>query len=433
MSKYILSKIKSKKINIGIIGLGYVGLPLAIRFLNKNYNVQGIEIDNNKINLIKKGICYIENKKFGKNLQFKKFFKDISSDYSAIKNVDIIIICLPTPLSNEGKPDISILKNCAIKLRPFLKSNQIFVLESTVYPGATFEIFKILNKNRDLRIGKNFNLIYSPERENPGDKNFSYKSTTKVVSGYSKSCKEIGLVLYKVIAKKVFVAKSIIVAEMSKLLENTYRSVNIGLVNEFKIISDKLGLNIWDVIEAAKTKNFGYRSFNPGPGVGGHCIPIDPIYLSWFMRKKKYKTKIIEISSKLNSSMPNWVFNKIYKHIKQNKIKLKKLIFIGIAYKKNTSDTRGSPSIDIIKRFLKKNYFVEFYDPHVKNYRLKHKFFREKTLNFSSIKNKSKSAIIIIGTDHKNINYKSILKVSKTVFDTRGVLRNFKNEKIIYV
>jgi len=433
MSKYILSKIKSKKIKIGIIGLGYVGLPLAIRFLNKNFNVQGIEIDNSKINLIKKGICYIENKKFGKNLQFKKFFEGISSDYSAIKNIDIIIICLPTPLNNDGKPDISILKNCAIKLRPFLKSNQVFILESTVYPGATFEIFKILSKKKNLKVGKNFNLIFSPERENPGDKNFSYKSTTKVVSGYSKSCKEIGLVLYRVIAKKVFVAKSIIVAEMSKLLENTYRSVNIGLVNEFKIISDKLGLNIWDVIEAAKTKNFGYRSFNPGPGVGGHCIPIDPIYLSWLMRKKKYKTKIIEISSKLNSSMPNWVFNKICRHIEEKKIKFKKLIFIGIAYKKNTSDTRGSPSIDIIKRFLKKKYFVEFYDPHVKNYRLKHKFFREKTLNFSSIKNKSKNAIIIIGTDHKSINYKSILKVSKTVFDTRGVLRNFKSEKIIYV
>ena len=187
---------------------------------------------------------------------------------------------MPTPLNKRGKPDISILKNCAVKLRPFLKTNQVFILESTVYPGATAEIFKILNKNKNLKIGKNFNLIYSPERENPGDRNFSYKSTPKVVSGYSKACKEIALTLYRQIAKKVFLAKSIIVAEMSKLLENTYRSVNIGLVNEFKIISDKLGLNVWDVIEAAKTKNFGYRSFNPGPGVGGHCIPIDPIYLS---------------------------------------------------------------------------------------------------------------------------------------------------------
>ena len=433
MSKYILSKIKSKKVSIGIIGLGYVGLPLAIRFLDKNFDVQGVETDKNKINLIKRGTCYIENKKFGKNAQFKKFFKSVSSDYSKLKNVDIIVICLPTPLSVTGKPDISILKNCAIKLRPFLKNNQIFVLESTVYPGATIEIFKILNKNKKLEIGKNFNLIYSPERENPGDKNFSYKSTTKVVSGYSKSCEKIGLSLYKVIAKDVFLAKSIIVAEMSKLLENTYRSVNIGLVNEFKIISDRLGLNVWDVIEAAKTKNFGYRSFNPGPGVGGHCIPIDPIYLSWLMRKKKYKTKIIEISSKLNSAMPKWIVNKIFLHIKNKKIKYKKIVFVGIAYKKNTSDTRGSPSIAIIKKFLSEKYSIKFYDPYVKSYDLKHKLFTNKTLNFLSIKRESKNAIVIIGTDHKNINYKKILKNSKIVFDTRGVLKNYRDKKIIFV
>lgn len=433
MSKYILSKIKNRKIDIGIIGLGYVGLPLAIRFLNKNFNVQGIETDKHKINLIKKGFCYIENKKFGKNIYFKKFFKSVSSDYSVLRNVDIIVICLPTPLGSKSKPDISILKNCANKIRPFLKDNQIFVLESTVYPGATYEIFKILNKNNNLRIGENFNLIYSPERENPGDKNFSYKSTTKVVSGYSKDCREIGTTLYKVIAKKVFLAKSIIVAEMSKLLENTYRSVNIGLVNEFKIISDKLGLNVWDVIEAAKTKNFGYRSFNPGPGVGGHCIPIDPIYLSWLMRKKKYQTKIIEISSKLNSAMPKWVFNKIFSHIKKKKIKYRKIIFIGIAYKKNTSDTRGSPSIDLLKKFLSKKYKIKFYDPFVKKYDLKHKLFNNKTLNFLSIKKESKNSIVIIGTDHKNINYKSILKNSKIVFDTRGVLKSNKDKKIIFV
>ncbi len=433
MSKYILAKIRNKKIKIGIIGLGYVGLPLAIRFLNKKINVQGIENDIQKINLIKRGVCYIENKKFGKNNFFKNFFKCVSSDYSVLKNVDIVIICLPTPLDKFNKPDITILKKCALKLRKYIRNNQAFILESTVYPGATFEIFKILNKYKNLKVGKNFNLIFSPERENPGDKKFSYKSTPKVVSGYSTVCSKVALTLYKLIASKVFVAKSIIVAEMSKLLENTYRSVNIGLVNEFKIISNKLGLNVWDVIDAAKTKNFGYRSFNPGPGVGGHCIPIDPIYLSWLMGKQKYKTKIIEISSKLNSSMPNWVFNEIYKHLKIRNLNLKKLIFIGVAYKKNTSDTRGSPSIDIIKKFLKKKFSVQYYDPHVKKVDLKNKCFNNSSLSFTSAKKQSSSSIVIIGTDHLNVNYKSILKSSKIVFDTRGVLKDNKSKKIIFV
>ncbi len=433
MSKYIIEKIKNRQITVCVVGLGYVGLPLAFRFLDEKIKVIGIDNDLTKIKKIKRGVSYIENKIFKKNNFYKEFQSSVSSNYSNAKNVDIIILCLPTPLNKINNPNMSFLNNCVKKLSKFLKKGQTLILESTVYPGATLELFKIINKKKRFSLGKNFYLIFSPERENPGDKLFSYKSTTKVVSGYSKVCGLIGLHLYKLFSKKVHLASSLKVAELSKLLENTYRSVNIGLINEFKMISGKLGVNVWDVINAAATKNFGFRKFNPGPGVGGHCIPIDPIYLSWYMKKKNYKTKIIEISSKLNSAMPIYVSNQIFNYIKKNNIKTKKILFVGISYKKNTADTRESPSIDIIKRFLNKKYKIEFYDPFVKSFDLKSKFFKNKSVTLRKIRKYKNDGFVIIGTDHKNVNYKMILKNSKIIFDTRGVYNNYNSKKIIFV
>ena len=433
MSKYIIEKIKSRKITICIIGLGYVGLPLAFRFLDEKIKVIGIDNDIEKLKKIKDGTSYIENKKFKKNNFYKEFQSNVSSDYSNAKHVDVIILCLPTPLNKINNPDMSLLNNCVKKLCKFLKKDQALVLESTVYPGATFELFKIINKKKKFSLGKNFYLIFSPERENPGDKLFSYKSTPKVVSGYSKLCSSIGFHLYKLLSKKVHLASSLKVAELSKLLENTYRSVNIGLINEFKIISKKLGVNVWEVINAATTKNFGFRKFNPGPGVGGHCIPIDPIYLSWYMRKKNYRTKIIEISSKLNSAMPIYVSNQIFNYIKKENIKTKKILFVGIAYKKNTADTRESPSVDMIKRFLDKKFKIEFHDPFVKTFDLKNKLFKKKSIPLGKITRYKNDGFVIIGTDHKNLNYKKILKNSKIIFDTRGVYNNYNSKKVIFV
>ncbi len=432
MFKPLITKIKTKKIKVGIIGLGYVGLPLAIRFLNSKIKVLGIENNTNKIQLIKKGVCYIENKKFRNDKYFKEFRNNVTNEYSKLSNVDIVIVCLPTPLTKSNKPDISILKKCALKMTKFLKEGQIFILESTVYPGATVEIFKILNKEGKFKLGNNFFLSFSPERENPGDKLFSYKYTPKVVSGYTTKCSKIAFDIYKLIARKVFLAKTIKVAEMSKLLENTFRSVNIGLVNEFKIISNKLGVNIWDVIEAAKTKNFGFRAFNPGPGVGGHCIPIDPLYLSWILEKKNINTKLIKTSSKLNSSMPDWVTKKIFSHLVKNKIKSKNIFVIGLSYKKNTKDTRGSPAIEIIKKLINKNYKIKFFDPFIKNLNIKNKYFLQKSITLNSAYN-SKKEIVIISTDHSNINYRKIFNSSKLIFDTRGVYKNYNSEKVIFL
>jgi len=434
MLKKIINNIKNKKIKVGIIGLGYVGLPLAFRFLNKKISVIGIDIDPEKIKKIKRGVSYIENKKFKKDKFYDDFRRNVSSNYKNIFDVDFIIICLPTPLNKSKKPDISILKNCINKIRINLRFFQTLILESTVYPGATEELFSYINKKNKFELGKNFYLVFSPERENPGDKLFSYKKTPKVVSGYSKNCARVADHLYRIISNKVYVAKNIKVAELSKLLENTYRSVNIGLINEFKIITSKLKINVWDVIAAAKTKNFGFRPFNPGPGVGGHCIPIDPIYLSWYMKKKKYNSKIIENSSKLNSNMPNFVSRKIINYLKTNKVNVKNILIIGLAYKKNTGDTRESPSIDIIKKLIDKKYKVQFYDPYIKKYELiKSKYFNNNGLSFSNIKKHKKDSAIIIATDHENINYKKLLSNSNLIFDTRGVYSNKRNQNVIFV
>lgn len=432
MFRTLLTKIKNKKLKVGIIGLGYVGLPLAIRFLNSKVNVIGFESDLKKIQLIQKGVCYIENKSFKNDGYFKTFRNKVTNDYSQLSLVDIIIVCLPTPLTKSNKPDISILKRCASKINKYIKEGQMFILESTVYPGATIEIYKILSKFKKFSLGKNFFLSFSPERENPGDKLFSYKYTPKVVSGYSSKCSEIAFKIYKLIARKVFLAKSIKVAEMSKLLENTFRSVNIGLVNEFKIISNKLNVNIWDVIEAAKTKNFGFRAFHPGPGVGGHCIPIDPLYLSWILEKKNINTKLIKTSSKLNSSMPDWVTKKILSHLKNFGHKAKNITIIGISYKKNTKDTRGSPAIEIIKKLIKKKYKIKYYDPLIKKIDYDNKYFQKKSISLKAAYHLNKE-VVIITTDHSKVNYNKIFKSSKTIFDTRGVYKNYTTNKVIFL
>jgi len=435
MFKNIIKKIKNNDIKIGIVGLGYVGLPLIERFIKKKINVTGVEIDLKKISYIKKGISYLPNVDKKSLKYFLKYPFRVTNNYSVLKDMDIIIICLPTPLKDYKTPNMNILKNCIKKLKKCIKINQTLILESTVYPGATEELFYELNLNKNLKLGKNFYLVFSPERENPGDKSFSFKKTPKVVSGATDNCKKIGYLIYKKIANNVHLTKSIKIAEMSKLLENSYREVNIGLVNEMKLISERMNINIWDVIKAAKTKNFGFSAFYPSPGTGGHCIPIDPMYLVWASRKKNFLPKLIWASSRLNSSMPKIIFNKINKKtnfIKKNK---KNIFFIGVAYKKNVGDVRNSPAKEIISYFLKKKHNVSFYDPYINQIKFEkiNKVLHSKNLTSKNLKNID---IIVITTDHDNINYKKILNFGKVIFDTRGVFKEnynkFKN-KIIFL
>ena len=397
---------------------------MASRLYEKKIKIFGIDTDKKKINSLRKGEGYIQSQ----NKSLLRFFKfnpeNLSTNYEIIAKCDVIIVCLPTPLKkNSTKPDMSFVFNCAKNLKKYIKENHVVILESTVYPGATREFTKKIVKE-NINIGKNFFIGYSPERENPGDKNFSYKKTPKVISGYTNNCKIIIKNIYDIFVKKTVIVKNIEEAELSKLLENLYRAINIGLVNEIKIICDKLGIDVFNTIEAAATKNFGFQKFLPGPGLGGHCIPIDPFYLSWISKKKGYEPKFIKLAGIINSKIPNWTINQLLKKIDLNT--KTKILLLGISYKKNTDDDRESPAFKFINILEKKNIKYDYSDP----------FFNllKKGRNISKIKrsvkltkqNLKKYSATILITDHDNFNYNLIAKNSKIIIDTRGKFKNTK-------
>lgn len=408
----LLEKIKNKSAKIGIIGIGYVGLPLAISFSEKKFkNIIGIDRNKEIIKKIRNNqshISHIEKKKI-KELNKNNFF--ITSNFNIIRSLDVIIICLPTPLKSNQSPDMSCIKECMSQINKYLNYNQLLILESTVYPGATNEIIINLLKKKFI-IGKNFFIGYSPEREDPGNKKFSSKNVTKLVSGESKSCLHVVKKLYSAIFKNIWPLKDIRSCEMTKLYENIYRSVNIGMVNEMKILCNKMGLNIYDIIKAAKTKPFGFHPFYPGPGLGGHCIPIDPLFLTWIAKKYGTKTKFISLSNKINRNMPNYIFENLLKLKKI--LKFKNVHIFGVAYKKNIDDIRESPSIELIKKMIKKKINFSYSDPYIKEIKLNKKKYKSLKLNSKKID------LSIIMTDHDKFDYKKINKLSKYIIDCRG-------------
>ena len=415
------NKISKKAAKIGIIGLGYVGLPLALQFAKKNFKVLGFDIDINKISLLKKNKSYIKHisnnhiKKYKNRIKFEKSFEKIIF-------TDVIILCLPTPITDKLKPDLSYIKKTLDNIKNLLSEGQIIILESSTYPGSTRDFISPYLKS--FVIGKNFFLGYSPEREDPNNKIYSLETIPKICSGFTDNCLNITKNLYSKIIKKVVTVSNLETAEFVKLYENIYRSVNIGLVNEMKMIANKLNLNIYEIIKAAKTKPFGFQAFYPGPGVGGHCIPVDPYYLSWIANKNNIKTNLIYHAGRINSFMPNWIISETLK-----KKKIKKVLIIGVAYKKDLDDTRESPSIDFIKILNKKNIFVDIHDPNVKILKS-----RKLKTNYTSKKLNSKMLkeydCIIICTDHSNINYSLIKKNAKLIVDTRDIF-DHKSNKIL--
>ena len=418
-------KISKKNSNVGIIGLGYVGLELAINISDSGYKVFGFDKNIKKITTLKKKISPIStiiNKRI-KSLNTKWIFS--MKNISMINSCDIIIICVPTPLKNNNVPDMKHVTDSFNSIYKFLRPEQLIILESTVYPGATEDIFlKKINKNKKLNVGKNFYLGFSPERVSPGkDYDIPYRNITKVVSGHSQNCLELVKLFYKKIFKKIYPTSSIKVAEFTKLYENSYRSVNIGLVNQMKMIADGIDLDIHDVIDAAKTKPFGFKPFIPGPGVGGHCIPVDPFFISWISDKKKINSDFIKISHKVNVEVTDWTIDKIKKNIS---IADKKILIIGVSYKKDIDDSRESPVLEIFKNFNKK-FKVDYYDTYIKKIKI------DKNIHFSikSLERIHLYDVVIIGTDHSNIDYNLIVYNSKKIFDTRGVLRKYKSDNII--
>ena len=413
-------KIINKKAIIGVVGLGYVGLPLAKRFIDNKFEIVGVDSDIKKIQMLKK------NKRYVKTVDvkyFKKKKKNLSLNYGILNKADIIIICLPTPLKKRGKiPDLSYLENCYKNLSKKVDLNsKLIILESTVYPGATRQLIKkFLSK---FNLGINFFSGYSPERENPGDTKFSYKVTPKVASGLTKQCKYLIKILYNCIARKVVITETVEIAETSKLLENLYRSVNIGLVNELKIICHHLNIDVTQVIEAAATKNFGFQKFYPGPGLGGHCIPIDPYYLSWISKKNGYAPKILKASGSINNNMPKYIIKEILK------FSPKKILLIGLSFKKNIDDDRESTTYVFMKLLDEHKVKYNFYDPYIK----KTKIGRQNKKKLISVnlskKEIKKYDLVIILTDHDKINYNLISKEAKLIVDTRGVYKKLKTKR----
>jgi len=420
-------KIKNKKAIIGVIGLGYVGLPLASNFCSKGYNVIGFDKDKNKVDKINKKISYI------KSVDLKKYKKKIKATFKFrnIKECDVIIISVPTPLKNNFTPDLSFIKDSITNILPFIRKDQLISLESTSYPGTTEDV--IVKKIKKFNVGKDIFVCYSPEREDPGNKYHKTKNVPKIISGHTPSCLEVGKSFYKVFFKSLVPVSSTRTAEFTKLLENIYRSVNIGLVNEMKIISKKMDINIHEAIKAASTKPFGYRPFDPGPGMGGHCIPIDPFYMSWKASQLGYDSRFIKESGIINTIMPKWIVSNMVKVLKsENKdIKKTKILIIGIAYKKNIDDDRESPAYEIMNILKKKVSKIAYHDPFIKKINKKGKF-----ENFSSLKsiklikqNIKKFDATIIITDHDKVNYSLILNNSKIVFDCRNKIKDIPKNK----
>lgn len=416
---------------VGIIGLGYVGLPLAIRFSEVGYKVIGFDIDDKKVDMLNRGESYI------KHIDQEKISLMISqnslatSDFKNISKVDAILICVPTPLGVHNEPDLSYVKSTLNLIKSHLVDNQVLILESTTYPGTTEEEIVPIIQEQGFKIGENFYVGYSPEREDPGNNNYTTKTIPKVVSGHTSNCLKLVQSIYDMIIDQTVPVSSTQVAEMTKILENIHRAVNIGLVNELKMVAHKMNIDINEVIKAASTKPFGFTPYYPGPGLGGHCIPIDPFYLTWKAKEIGMNTRFIELAGEINTEMPYYVILKVSESLNSigKSIKNSRILVLGLAYKKNVDDLRESPSLELIDILFEKGAIVNYSDPYFESIPNTRKYniqLNSRSLNAETLKEMD---LILLATDHDNFDYDLIMKHSKMIIDTRG--RFQKSEKVI--
>lgn len=427
IKEQFINKISDKSAIIGIVGLGYVGLPLMLSFAEAGFKVLGFDIDPEKTNFLNEGKSYIKH--IGTERVFnvrQKGLIEATADFTRAKEADTLIMCVPTPLNKYREPDLSFVINTMDALLPYIREGQVISLESTTYPGTTDEELLTRIESRGFAAGKDIFLVYSPEREDPGNKNFNTSTIPKVVGGVTPECLEAGIKLYESVIKKVVPVSSTKAAEMTKLLENIYRSVNIGLVNEMKMIADKMNIDIWEVIDAAATKPFGFTPFYPGPGLGGHCIPIDPFYLTWKAREYEMHTRFIELAGEINTVMPEWVLTKIIHALNdvEKSLKSSKILILGITYKKNIDDMRESPSVRLMELLQNKGAIISYSDPYIPVFPK----MREYHFNLKSVEiNKetlSQYDCVVIASDHDDFDYNFIQQNAKLVIDTRGRYRN---------
>jgi len=437
--KDIIQKIDQKTVVIGIVGLGYVGLPLALEYALKGFKTIGFDIDERKIPLLNSGKSYIKHikaDKIKKVVDSKKFFA--TADFSRLPEADAIIICVPTPLNEHREPDISYIENSGKVIAQYLRSGQFVSLESSTYPGTTEEILLPMFENAPITqmskvkgqkskvkpfvVGKDFFLAFSPEREDPNNPNYSTATIPKVVGGVTSNCLKVALAVYNQVIVKTVPVSSPRAAEATKLLENIYRSINIALVNELKMVFERMNIDVWEVIDAAATKPFGFQAFYPGPGLGGHCIPIDPFYLTWKAREFEISTKFIELAGEINTFMPYYVIEKAAEILNNFKKSLNgsKVLILGASYKKDIDDMRESPSLKLIEILREKGAKVDYNDPYVSKLPKTRKYQYDMESVELSKKNLAKYDLVLLSTDHTEYNYKFIAANSKLILDTRN-------------
>lgn len=430
----LIELINKRRANIGIIGLGYVGLPLAITFANAGFNVTGIDPNQEKVDSINRGESYIldvPNAHVRKHVEAGRL--RATTDYSLLAEIDAVSICVPTPLRKTGDPDLSFIANASESLAPYLHRGMVIVLESSTYPGTTRElVLPRLSECCGLKVGEDFFLAFSPERVDPGRTDWTTYNTPKVVGGITQACTEVSTTWYAQALETVVPVSTTEVAEMTKLLENTFRMINISMVNELAQMCDRLGIDVWEVIDAAATKPFGFMKFTPGPGMGGHCIPIDPLYLSWKMKSINYTARFIDLASEIDSNMPRYVVSKIQDALNRYKKPLNgsKVLILGVAYKPNINDLRESPAFDVIHLLQEKGALVSYYDPFVPE--VDFEFVRmnsEKDLAAAV----EKADCVAIITNHSKVDYNLVFEKAQLIFDARNALKDIakKSPKVV--
>lgn len=430
MGQILREKISSRTLQAGVIGLGYVGLPLATTLATAGFRVIGIDVDARKIEMISSGKSYVPNIAdhtlqdllAGERLH-------VTTDWAELAQCDVVSICVPTPLRQTRDPDISHIISATQHIRASLHAGQLIILESTTYPGTTDEVLLPELSSTGLTVGEDFFLAFSPERINPGDPDYDTYNIPKVVGGVTPVCTELAQAFYRAAIQEVHAVSSARVAEMTKLLENTFRAVNIGLVNEVAIICDKLNMNVWEVIEAAATKPFGFMRFMPGPGLGGHCIPVDPHYLSWKLKTLSYTARFIELATEVNGSMPQYVVNKIGEALNEQQrcFQHATLLVLGVAYKANVGDVRESPALDIIQALLARKAEVFYHDDHVPTLTLPDQMLHSQTLSSDLLQ---AADCVVIVTDHQYYDIARIVQEARCIVDTRNMTRGFTDKKI---
>lgn len=410
---------------IGIVGMGYVGLPLALRFSQVGSRVLGFDVDQEKIEQINAGKSYIHHIDDERMSAARGQGLEATADFARASQCDALILCVPTPLNKYREPDLSFVVNTVDQLQPYLRSGQILVLESTTYPGTMDEEILPRVQESGVQVGEDFFLVYSPEREDPGNLDFNTQSIPKIVGGHTESCLRVGLALYEKAIEQLVPVSSTRVAEMTKLLENIHRAVNIGLVNEMKVVADRMGIDIFEVVDAAATKPFGFTPYYPGPGLGGHCIPIDPYYLTWKAREYGLNTRFIELSGEVNRSMPEYVVSKLMEGLNEHGKPLKgsRILVLGLAYKKNVGDTRESPSVEIMELLNKRGAHISYSDPHVSVFPK----MRDHDFDLQSVAVSAETLPdydgVVLATHHDDFDYDLIRDKASLIVDTRGVYR----------